>query len=137
MIDWFVVLTPVLLLPIALLFLFVGCILVYRDVDPVVTFDITFYVENERLSHEFEFTVFDSMVSIDGDKTDNIKVVDGGNNTSQVCHRFHRHLEPNPVTLSCEVVDRNQEYFVTFVAEVSSDGMMPCREFDRCRVAVV
>jgi hypothetical protein len=120
MIDPFVLLTPVLLLPIALLFFFVGCSLLFEAAepetatesdDPEVTFDITFWVENTREDHRFEFKIRDSMTDIAGDDPDTIDVLEAGqgNSPSQVRHRFSRFLEPNPVTLSCEVVDRDDD----------------------------
>ena len=103
MIDWFVILTPVLLLPIILLFYFIGCSLLFQP-GILVTVDINFYLDNDLLNRGFEFKIYDSSVEIAASSTVNIDVTEPGpGNTSRVRHQFS--FSPNKSgqrTLSCQ-----------------------------------
>lgn len=155
MFDWYLVLAPLFLLPLFMLFMFVGCSLLFTTAgDPLVTFQVRFYVDNSRLSHQFAFTVFDSASEVASAETANIQVVQGGQNgaPSLVTHRFSATLSPEAVSLSCQVTDlsdsqgalisggdscvyqfeTSREYFVLFVAELDDDGTTPATSFDRC-----
>ena len=148
MIDWFIILTPILLLPIALLFFFVGCASATSSHD---TFRINCYLENVRLSHNFEIRIFDSGTEILREQTDVHKVTAGGDVTSQVRFGFAEKLPPGRATLSCQVIDRTtgdllvdkgdtcegdfevgEAYDFVFNAGISDDGVEPNTVFDEC-----
>jgi hypothetical protein len=131
MIDWFVILTPILILPIALLFFFLGC--GSGEITNVSwvegTFVITFYLAAQRAvllgdeegdEHEFEFTIYDSSPDDEvASATDNInsfEVIAEGKDgkATRVGYQFSHYFQPGDATLFCRVIDLSDQ--MTLVA---------------------
>lgn len=115
--DWFILLTPILLLPIALLFFFVGCSLLYKpaDVDEKspevddmnedndlaeVRFQIRFFPGTDRLSNIFKFKIVVNQV-------DAVEVDGTADSQSfgEVTFGFTELMLPGTKTMFCEVFD--------------------------------
>lgn len=112
MLDWFIVLTPMLLLPVALLLYFVGCSF---DGDAIavpddVTYRISFYLNNNNLGHTYEFRIYavyddqSTEIARAMADTDSFDVSGGPSDSVQGTYSFGRSLEPGRVTLTCEVI---------------------------------
>jgi hypothetical protein len=116
MIDSFVILTPLLLLPMALLLVFLGCsfdtsspTIVY-EAEVQITFRIRFWVTNGRVGNNFCFQIFDDATNFLADAVVQISQTedDGqGNGTSLLSHEFERTLTLSEGTngLYCVVLD--------------------------------
>ena len=126
MIDWFIILTPFVLLPIALYFFFLGCTGEITNVVQVKgVFVVTFYMSASRVEgaqiseHDFRFRILDSSQNEIATSTVNFELLmkekEGfGGKASRYSYQFSYFFQPDSTSLSCQVIDTfDQETLVS------------------------
>ena len=117
MVDWTVLLTPLLLLPMVCFSLYIGCSGEITNVDWVeVTFVVSFYLDATSVDdpqnndHEFQVTITDLVQGeVTSDKRtfqDFIQLEEGiGGRATRLQSQFQRFVAPGPVTYACRIQD--------------------------------
>lgn len=156
MLDWFIIVAPLVLLPIALLVFFVGCTfdgsnyVAHAD----VTFRIEFFYAGDPDGRSFRFTVHnDDMIFVAGDVTDAIQATDPPpGQATPASHQFSELVQSfGEQTLRCIVeelvgsvgvplisggpgcqldLEKHGDYYVVFRAGAGPDLSTPESEFE-------
>ena len=107
--DWTVLLTPILLLPVGLFVLFVGC--VFDGSSPLIydsTFRVSFFLDSDKLGHSYEIRILDGGNPTGAGRrfhTDEVAILPGPGELVQADITFNELLVGTTLLLTCEVID--------------------------------
>ena len=109
MIDSFAVLTPLLVLPLALLALMVGCTSAeIGELPPVeVTYRVRFFFAGNNLGHTYRLRVSGAseVPAVADVHTNQLQKLGGPGASIEGVYEFSDLVPPDMVTLTCEVID--------------------------------